>query len=74
MTGRPRNKPRNPIETRLRKLMAAAGIRYYTELADKAGLHPSAVQYLAAGKRSPTVDTLKKLSNALDCEITELIL
>jgi len=37
-----------------------------SELASKSGLQPSAVSHFENGRRSPSFDNLKSLSNALD--------
>jgi transcriptional regulator with XRE-family HTH domain len=37
-----------------------------SELADKAGLQPSAVSHFETGRRAPSFDNLKVLSDALD--------
>ncbi len=42
------------------------------ELAHKSGVSSSAINYIENGKRSPSLDTLIKLSNALDCRIEDL--
>lgn len=42
-------------------------------LADKAGLDRTYISLIERGGRSPTLTTLYKLSNALECETSELI-
>ncbi|MGF9891464.1 helix-turn-helix transcriptional regulator [Priestia megaterium] len=42
-------------------------------LADKAGLDRTYISLIERGCRSPTLTTLYKLSNALECETSELI-
>src|SRR5258707_600002 len=37
-----------------------------SELAQRAGLQPSAVSHFEAGRRAPSFDNLKRLANALD--------
>ena len=42
------------------------------KLAEKSGISSSAINYIENGKRSPTLETLKKLADALDCCIEDL--
>ena len=50
------------------RLVAARRLRGYSqsELADKAGLQPSAVSHFETGRRAPSFENLKALSDALD--------
>jgi transcriptional regulator with XRE-family HTH domain len=50
------------------RLHAARQLRGYSqsELAEKAGLQPSAVSHFETGRRAPSFDNLKALSIALD--------
>jgi transcriptional regulator with XRE-family HTH domain len=50
------------------RLLAARQLRGYSqsELADRCGLHVSAVSHFETGRRSPSFDNLKVLSDALD--------
>jgi transcriptional regulator with XRE-family HTH domain len=50
------------------RLQAARQMRGYSqsELADKAGLQPSAISHFETGRRLPSFDNLKALSDALD--------
>ena len=49
------------------RLRAARQLRAFSqsELADKAGLQPSAVSHFETGRRAPSFDNLKALSDAL---------
>jgi len=42
------------------------------ELATASGLSQGAIAQIEAGKRNPTVDTARKLANALNCDIDDL--
>ena len=44
-----------------------------SELAEKAGLQPSAVSHFENGRRSPSFDNLKVLSNALEVSTDYLL-
>lgn len=44
-----------------------------TELATKAGLSQPHIGYIEQGKRSPSVESLKRLAIALDTSATELV-
>jgi len=43
------------------------------QLGIRAGLRPNHISMIETGRKVPTVKTLKKLANALDCTIDELI-
>ena len=43
------------------------------KFADKAGLSRNAVWKIESGKVSPSIDTLEKISNALEIDITNLV-
>jgi len=44
-----------------------------TDLAEKAGLQPSAVSHFEKGRRAPSFDNLKKLANALAISVDYLV-
>ena len=59
------------IEILLYKLRTEKG---YSDrkLAEKSGISKSEINNIENGKRSPTLDTLKKLADALGCRIEDL--
>lgn len=59
------------IEIVLYKIRAEKG---YSDrrLAEKSGISKSEINNIENGKRSPTLDTLKKLADALGCRIEDL--
>jgi transcriptional regulator with XRE-family HTH domain len=44
-----------------------------TELAERAGLQPSAVSHFETGRRAPSFDNLRRLADALSVSIDQLI-
>jgi len=56
----------------LRKFREKKGLWQY-ELAKKANVPQSAIHYIEAGQRSPTVKTLQKLAAALEVSVNELL-
>ena len=58
----------------VRKLMRAKGITA-VQLASKVGVSPSMMSYILSGLRDPSLQTLIRMSDELECEtIDELIL
>ena len=43
------------------------------EVADRAGLHRTEIGFLEQGKRKPRIDTLVKLSAAVEADVGELL-
>lgn len=64
---RPQVDPQRLIQARF-----VAGLNQ-ADLAEKAGLDPSYVSLIEAGKRKPTAATAAKLAAALDVEVTSLL-
>lgn len=56
----------------LRRLMRRKGINQEV-LAEESGISQAAISTYINGKRSPTLNSLHKLSRILDCDIGELI-
>lgn len=56
---------------KLTGLMAEAGLSQQ-ELAEKLGVTQSCISQFASGNHKPQPDTLRKLADALDCEIADL--
>lgn len=56
----------------LRKTREDKGLSQ-AELADKAGMQPSAISHFEAGRRSPSFDNLKRLADALSVTIDFLL-
>ena len=44
-----------------------------SDLAERAGLHQTAISHLELGKRGTTQETLAALADALGCDVTELM-
>ena len=59
------------IEILLYKLRTEKGYSA-RKLADKSGISKSQINDIENGKKSPTLNTLKKLADALDCRIEDL--
>ena len=57
---------------RLRQRRIEAGLNK-RELAKKAGIHPSYVTWLERGERGASPRVLKRLSEALQCKVTDLM-
>lgn len=57
---------------RLRRRRIEAGLNK-RELAKAAGIHPSYVTWLERGERGASPRVLKRLSEALDCEVGDLM-
>ena len=59
-------------DIRLREIRKARG---YTQnkLAMKSGLSRQAIVVIASGQKSPTLNTLAKIANALDVTVSQLI-
>lgn len=57
---------------RLRRRRIEAGLNK-RELASRAGIHPSYVTWLERGERGASPRVLKRLSEALRCEIADLM-
>ena len=60
----------DPKRVRRRRIEAGLNKR---ELAEAAGIHPSYVTCLERGERSASPRVLKRLSEALDCQIGDLM-
>ena len=56
----------------LRKEREAKGLSQI-ELAEKAGLQPSAISHFELGRRSPSFDNLRRLADALNVTIDYLV-
>jgi transcriptional regulator with XRE-family HTH domain len=56
----------------LRKEREAKGLSQM-ELAEKAGLQPSAISHFELGRRSPSFDNLRRLADALNVTIDYLV-
>lgn len=61
-----------PFSDILRKTREDKGLSQ-SELADKAGMQPSAISHFEAGRRSPSFDNLKRLADALNVTIDYLL-
>jgi transcriptional regulator with XRE-family HTH domain len=57
---------------RLRELRTAAGLTQ-RELAKRSGTSSAAISNFEAGNNAPTLGTLVKLAEALECNISELV-
>ena len=59
-------------DIRLREIRKARG---YTQnkLAMKSGLSRQAIEVIESGQKSPTLNTLAKIANALDVTVSQLI-
>lgn len=60
------------FKDRLRKIREDKGLSQ-AQLAEKAGLQPSAVSHFEAGRRSPSFDNLRALSDALEVTTDHLL-
>lgn len=60
------------FSTRLQAMRTLRGLSQ-SELAQKAGLQPSAISHFENERRSPSFDNLKTLSNALDVSTDYLL-
>lgn len=61
-----------PFPEILRKTREAKGLSQ-AELAEKAGMQPSAISHFEAGRRAPSFDNLKRLADALNVTIDFLL-
>lgn len=57
---------------KLRKTREDKGLSQ-AELAEKAGLQPSAISHFESGRRSPSLDNLRRLADALSVAIDYLL-
>ena len=57
---------------RLRELRAAAGLTQ-RELAARSGTSCSAISNFEAGNNAPTLGTLVRLADALECNVSQLV-
>jgi transcriptional regulator with XRE-family HTH domain len=57
---------------RLRELRAAADLSQ-RELAKRCGTSAAAISNFEAGNNAPTLGTLVRLAEALECDVTELV-
>jgi transcriptional regulator with XRE-family HTH domain len=57
---------------RLRELRTAAGLTQ-RELAKLSGTSSAAISNFEAGNNAPTLGTLVRLADALECDVTELV-
>ena len=55
-----------------RPCSAAADLRQ-SDLAERAGLHQTAISHLELGKRGTTQETLAVLADVLGCDVTDLL-
>jgi transcriptional regulator with XRE-family HTH domain len=55
----------------LRRCRKRAGLTQ-ADLAFRVEIHPTAISFMESGKRMPRMDTLVKLTGALDCRADEL--
>jgi transcriptional regulator with XRE-family HTH domain len=60
------------FEDRLRKARENRGLSQ-SELAEKAGFQPSAISHFESGRRSPSLENLKRLADALAVDIDFLL-
>lgn len=60
------------VAERVRRLRKERGETQFS-LAVRAGLTPSTIANLEAGRRAPTVKTLTSLAQALDISLTDLV-
>lgn len=58
------------VELRIKDVMRQKGVNTQKELADRLGV--SEANLSATLRRTPSLDTLEKIADALDVEITEL--
>ena len=56
----------------LRKAREAKGLSQ-SELANKAGFQPSAIAHFESGRRSPSLDNLRRLADALSVTLDSLL-
>ena len=56
----------------LRKLRAAAGLTQ-RQLAARVGTSSAAISNIEAGNNAPTLGTLVRLADALDCNVSDLV-
>lgn len=73
MVGRPMSTPRTEFESRVRELMDKAGIKTYVELAEKSGITTVYLHHILSGRRNLGLASVKKLADALGCEIEKLL-
>jgi len=57
---------------RLRKVRLAKGLTQ-SELADRCGTSIAAISHIERGTKVPTLTTLVRLADALQCKVTKLI-
>lgn len=62
----------NEFGIKLRKTREAKGL-HQADLAEKAGLQPSAISHFESGRRAPSFDNLKRLADALSVNIDFLL-
>lgn len=62
----------SPFPDILRKTREDKGLSQ-ADLAEKAGMQPSAISHFEAGRRSPSFDNLKRLADALNVTIDFLL-
>lgn len=57
---------------RLARIRASKGMTQ-TELADRSGLHPSAISHFEIGSREPELKNIIRLCQGLNCKPNDLI-
>lgn len=62
----------NEFGSRLRKIRDDKGLSQ-SELAEKAGMQPSAISHFESGRRAPSFDNLKRLADALSLTVDYLL-
>ena len=63
---------RAALAGRMRVLRAQRALSQ-EELADRAHLHRTAIGLIEQGRRTPTLDTLKKIADGLEVTLAELV-
>lgn len=71
--GRPKSEPRTDFERRLRERMDATQIPTYAALSEASGVSIQTLNNVCRGTYKPSLDTVKKLSEALSCTVDDLI-
>ena len=64
--------PQKREEMNLKEIRLARGMTQ-EQLADKVGIERTSITNYELGTREPSLDTLRKLAEALDCTLDELI-
>lgn len=64
--------PDPALGTAVRNLRRSAGLRQ-EDLAHSAGIHFTTLRRIETGKADPTLSTLRRLADALDVKLAELV-